>query len=331
MDTWCVAVVIPSYKVAAQILDVLDRIGPEVERIIVVDDKCPDGTGCLVESRCSDPRVRVIYNEENQGVGGAVLAGYRAACDEGVDVIVKLDGDGQMNPNYIPSLIAPIVAGEADYTKGNRFFNIEDVKAMPKARLIGNAGLSFLTKLSSGYWYVFDPTNGFTAIHSQVARLLPFDKVARRFFFESDMLFRLNTIGAVVVDIPMEAIYADEKTNLNAAGSLVPFAFKHAVNFSKRIAYSYFVRNFNLASVELILGIFAVLFGSIVGTTSWVSAHQEGTFASAGTVMLSAMPIIVGMQMILGFLSYDINSVPRIPFHKRCLAAYSRPLTKNRV
>src|SRR5690606_32001950 len=151
----------------------------------------------------TDPRVRVIRHASNLGVGGAVITGYQAAIADGMDILVKLDGDGQMDASLIPDFIEPIINGEADYTKGNRFFDLEELRSMPRIRLIGNAVLSFMTKFSSGYWNLFDPTNGFTALHADVARYLPLSKISKRYFFESDMLFRLNTLRAVVHDIPM--------------------------------------------------------------------------------------------------------------------------------
>ena len=200
-----IAVVIPSYRVKKHILEVISGIGNEVERIYVVDDLCPEQSGDFVEAHCDDPRVRIIRHEVNQGVGGAVMSGYRAAIEEGVDIIVKVDGDGQMDPSLIPYFVEPIISGNADYTKGNRFFDLESVRAMPRIRLFGNAVLSFMTKMSSGYWDLFDPTNGYTAIHADVAKHLPFEKISKRYFFETDILFRLNTVRAVVVDMPMEA------------------------------------------------------------------------------------------------------------------------------
>lgn len=171
-----IAVVIPSYRVKKHILEVISGIGNEVERIYVVDDLCPEQSGDFVEAHCDDPRVRIIRHEVNQGVGGAVMSGYRAAIEEGVDIIVKVDGDGQMDPSLIPYFVEPIISGNADYTKGNRFFDLESVRAMPRIRLFGNAVLSFMTKMSSGYWDLFDPTNGYTAIHADVAKHLPFEK-----------------------------------------------------------------------------------------------------------------------------------------------------------
>ena len=216
-QTTKIAVLIPSYKVKSHILEVIRLIGPEVCKIYVVDDCCPDGSGDFVIQHCTDERVIVLRNPVNLGVGGAVMTGYRTAIADGIDIIVKIDGDGQMDPSLISDFVSPIIAGNADYTKGNRFFNLEKISEMPKIRLFGNAVLSFMTKLSSGYWELFDPTNGYTAIHSEVAKHLPLDKISQRYFFETDMLFRLNTLGAVVIDIPMDAKYEDEVSNLKVS------------------------------------------------------------------------------------------------------------------
>ncbi len=310
-----IAVVIPCFKVRNHILGVITQIGPEVCRIYVVDDCCPDGSGDFVESNYQDERITVIRNPENQGVGGAVMTGYLAAIGEGMDIIVKVDGDGQMNPSLIPNFVAPIIAGEADYTKGNRFFDLEEIHAMPKVRLLGNAVLSFMTKLSSGYWDLFDPTNGYTAIHRDVARHLPFTKISRRYFFETDMLFRLNLLRAVVIDIPMDAKYGDEVSNLKASKIVGEFFFKHIRNLGKRIFYNYYLRDMSLASFELPIGTLMIAFGTTFGIVHWINALQSGIPTAAGTVMMLALPIIIGIQFILAFIGYDISSVPKRPFH----------------
>lgn len=310
-DKYHIAVVIPSYRVLNHILDVIAGIGSEVWRIYVIDDKCPDGSGDYVEANCNDPRVVVLRHELNQGVGSAVMTGYRAAIAEGAEVIVKLDGDGQMDPSLILNFIGPILAGEADYTKGNRFFDLEEIRAMPKIRLFGNAVLSFMTKLSSGYWDLFDPTNGYTAIHADVARHLPFAKISNRYFFETDMLFRLNTQRAVVIDIPMDARYGDEVSNLKVSKILGEFLFKHTRNFIKRIFYNYYLRDMSLASIELPLGILLFTFGVSFGGWQWFNAVHADITTPAGTVMLAALPTLMGLQLVLAFLSYDIASVPR--------------------
>ncbi|MEW6759562.1 MAG: glycosyltransferase family 2 protein [Pseudomonadota bacterium] len=314
-----IAVVIPSYKVTRHILGVIAGVGPEVGRIYVVDDKCPDHSGDFVRANCQDPRVTVLEHAENQGVGGAVMTGYRAAIADGAKVIVKIDGDGQMDGSLIPSFVAPILAGEADYTKGNRFFNLERLGAMPPMRLFGNAVLSLMTKLSSGYWDLFDPTNGYTAIHADAARFLPFEKISKRYFFESDMLFRLNILGAVVVDVPMDAVYGDEVSNLKISKVVTEFFTKHVRNFGKRIFYNYYLRNMSLASLELPLGVLLAAFGTVYGISHWIASARSNVETPAGTVMLAALPVIMGVQLILAFLAYDISAVPRRPLHKKTL------------
>ncbi len=253
------------------------------------------------------------------------MAGYKAAITDGVDIIVKIDGDGQMAPDLIPNFIAPIISGEADYTKGNRFFDLEEIRTMPKVRLFGNTLLSFMTKLSSGYWDLFDPTNGYTAIHSDVARHLPFNKISSRYFFETDMLFRLNTLRAVVVDVPMDAKYGDEVSNLKISKIIGEFLIKHMRNFLKRIFYNYYLRDMSLASIELPLGILLAISGFSFGAYHWLDSLQEGVTTPAGTVMLAALPILMGAQLVLAFLGYDIASVPRRPFHKLRQSSKTRP------
>jgi len=312
-----IGVVIPCFRVRRQILAVLAEIGTEVDRIYVVDDACPESTGDLVESECSDERVLVLRHAENEGVGGATITGYQRAVDDRMDVVVKLDGDGQMDPRLIQDLVAPVVAGEADYAKGNRFFRLEGIREMPTVRLLGNSFLSFLTKFSSGYWHVFDPTNGFTALHTAVARDLPLEKLSRRFFFESDLLFRLNTLAAVVVDVPMDARYLGESSNLSVQRVGAEFLVKHARNFAKRLFYNYYLRNFNIASIELLAGLVLIGFGTGVGIDQWIAGAMAERLASSGTVMLAALPVILGSQLVLGFLNYDLQNVPRVPIHTR--------------
>jgi glycosyltransferase involved in cell wall biosynthesis len=312
-----VAVVIPCYRVVPAVLEVLEKIGPEADRIYCVDDACPDESGSFIQKQCRDPRVRVVRHQKNQGVGGATVTGFRAALEDGAEIVVKIDGDGQMDPALLPRFLNPILSGRADYCKGNRFFSVESVQSMPPIRLLGNALLSFITKLSSGYWNIFDPTNGYLAIHSRVLAELPLGKIHPRYFFESDMLFRLNTIGAVVEDVPMNARYADEHSSLRVGRVLLPFLFNHVRNFGKRIVYNHFLRNFSAASVELALGLVSLLFGVLFGVVRWWHSFQSGVPVTAGTVMLAALPVILGSQLLLSFLNYDVRNIPQIPLQKR--------------
>jgi dolichol-phosphate mannosyltransferase len=310
-------VVIPSYKVSRHIIGVIHAIGDEVRKIVVVDDACPEKTADIVESQCDDSRVVVLRHEVNKGVGGAVMTGYRYALRNGARVIVKIDGDGQMDPALLPRFIAPILSGQADYAKGNRFYDLRYIGRMPAVRLFGNAALSFMAKASTGYWDLFDPTNGYTAIDARLAAVLPHEKISSRYFFETDVLFRLGTYRAVVVDVPMDAKYADEKSNLSARKVLGEFFFKHIRNLSKRIFYNYFLRDLSVASIELLAGTSMLAFGSVLGAYHWWSSSNIGTATPTGTIMLSVMPIILGFQLILAFMSYDVASVPRLPMAGR--------------
>lgn len=310
-----IAVAIPCYKVTAHILEVIAAIPPLVHRIYVVDDACPEGSGDHVERHCTDPRVRVYRHVQNQGVGGAVITAYRAAIEENMDIVVKIDGDGQMNPLLLPQFVRPIASGRADYTKGNRFYRPESVRDMPRVRLIGNALLSFLTKLSCGYWQVMDPTNGYTAIHTTVLRELPLDKLEQRYFFETDMLFRLNTLRAVVRDIPMDAVYAEEKSNLRIRKVLPEFFAKHLSRLGRRYIYSYLVRDFNIGTIYSITGCVLLLAGGAFGISHWLNSNATHQPASSGTVMLAAMPVLIGIQLLIAFLQYDVSSVPVEPLN----------------
>lgn len=311
-----IAVVMPCYKSARQAPEVLTRMPEMVEAIYCVDDACPEKTGEVIKESCKDERLRVLFHDKNQGVGGAMITGYRQALEEGMEIIIKLDSDGQMDPALIPVFVAPIIDGIADYTKGNRFFAPEFLPGMPKIRIFGNACLSFMSKLSSGYWQVFDPTNGYTAIHAEVLKLLPLDKLDKGYFFESDMLFRLSTLRAVVLDIPQKAIYGDEKSNLKITEILWPFFGKHMKNFFKRLVYSYFVRDFHVASLEWVFGPILLLFSFFFGVSSWIENVHNQTEASAGTVMLAALPFLAGLQLTLSALNFDVQNQPRIALHR---------------
>jgi len=312
-----IAVIIPSYKVIKHIQGVIDEIPDFIWRIYVVDDLCPEKSGEFVEKNIVDDRVKVIYHQVNKGVGGAVMSGYQVGIEEGAEIMIKIDGDGQMDPSLIPSIIEPILSGDADYSKGNRFYDLEEISAMPKVRLVGNAVLSLMTKLSSGYWDLFDPTNGFTAIHRDVAKHLPFKKISERYFFETDMLFRLNTLRATVIDVPMDAKYGDEESNLKISNTIFEFLFKHARNLNKRIFYNYYLRDLSLASLELPLGMLMLLFGITYGVYHWFTALNAGVLAPTGVVMTAAMPVLMGLQLVLAFLGQDIASVPRRAVHRK--------------
>ena len=312
-----VAVVIPCYKVSKNLKSVLNEIGPEVSSIYCVDDNCPEESWKVAESIANnDSRIRVIRREKNGGVGAAVISGYKAALEDDSEIIVKIDGDGQMSPKLVPKFIKPITENRADFIKGNRFYDLKSISGMPFVRIFGNSMLSFINKLSSGYWDLFDPNNGYTAIHAKVLKLIPLEKLNERFFHEADMLFRLSTVRAVVKNIPMDSVYDDEKSNLSILNILVTFPYLHLNRTAKRIFYNYFLRNFNIASLYFILGVFLSIFGFWYGINSLIELSKSNMTASAGTVMLAAMPIIIGNTYLVGFLAYDMQDTPKDPIHR---------------
>ncbi|GGA66986.1 hypothetical protein GCM10011521_01330 [Arenimonas soli] len=311
-----IAVVVPCYRVVRHVLPLLAAIGPEVDRIYCVDDACPDGSGDHIQAGSRDPRVVVLRHGHNQGVGAATLTGYRQAIADGARVIVKIDGDGQMDPALLPAFVAPILAGEADYTKGNRFWDLDRVREMPLARRIGNLGLSFLAKASTGYWDIFDPTNGYTAIHADLAARLPMERIGRRYFFESDLLFHLNLQRACVVDVPMAARYGDQTSHLSPLRALFEFPLRHLGNSLRRIFYNYFFRDMSVGSIELLAAIGLLGFGAVFGGLHWWNSAHDGVATPVGTIMISTVAVISGLQFLLAFVSYDVASVPRRAVHR---------------
>lgn len=311
-----IAVVIPCYKVGNQIDGVLAAVPGFIGTIYVVDDACPEQSGIKAAAKSTDQRVKLLQRPINGGVGAAVVTGYQRALEDQIDVVVKLDGDGQMDPALIPELIDPLLRCKADYVKGNRFYNVHTLQQMPVVRLIGNSALSFINKAVNGYWNIMDPTNGFTAIHRTALKKLPLDQIDPRYFFESDMLFRLGIIRAVVRDMPMDATYGDEKSNLRISRVLFEFPPKYLKRFLKRMFYNYLLRDFNVASVQWLVGIPAFLFGVVFGLYRWAESIETDRVNSVGTVMLAALPIIIGFQLILQALHFDVLNIPSEPLNQ---------------
>jgi dolichol-phosphate mannosyltransferase len=311
-----VCVIIPCFRVKAHIIDVIRHIPTSVSKIYVVDDCCPESSGKYVQENVEDLRVEVLFNDVNLGVGGALKTGYKKGLAEGFDIFIKIDGDGQMNPKLIPFFIDPIISKKADYTKGSRFHSLNSLEGMPTIRKLGNSILSLVNKFSSGYWDVMDPTNGFTAIHKTALGQLPLDKISNRYFFESDMLFRLGTIRAVVKDIPMDAVYADESSNLKVGEVIFEFVPLYIKAFFKRTMYCYFLRDFNVGTLEFIIGSLLFLFGLVFGGLNWFLSAENQEMASTGTVMIASIPIILGFQLLLSAFHFDIANVPKIVLQK---------------
>ena len=311
-----IVVVVPAYQVARQIGRVINNIPDYVREIIIVDDCSSDDTIAEVQ-RVGSSRVRLIRHETNQGVGGAMLSGYAMALQLGAEIVVKMDGDDQMDPHYLPSLIFPIINGEADYTKGNRFIHTHALVQMPLARRVGNFGLTFLTKLATGYWHIFDPNNGYTAIHSKVLEIINIKKIHRRYFFETSMLAELRHTQGVVLDVSIPARYGDEVSSLSLPRALIAFPFNLMKALLHRVGWQYFRYDFNAVSVFLIFSLPLLTFGLAWGVLQWYISARHGIIATTGTVLLSVLPIILGVQFLIQAVAADILSVPTKVLHRR--------------
>lgn len=316
-----VAAVLPAYNVAKELGSVLRMMPPLFTTIVVVNDGSSDQTGAIADRYAElDPRISVIHHEKNRGVGGAMVTGFRRALESGADVVVKLDADGQMPLWLVPELIEPLLSGEADYTKGNRFRDFQAVRAMPLARRIGNVALSFLAKAATGYWRVFDPTNGFLAIRSDVLSQLPLQKIDRTYFFEISMLSHLYLIGAVVKEVPIPARYAGETSSLSIPRVLRQFPARLVWSLLRRLFLKNFIYDFNLASLHLAIGVPLLFTGVTFGAWNWFwYSLRLREAAPTGTVVLPALMIMVGVQLLLSAAQYDFEAVPREPVNQGAL------------
>ena len=311
-----VAAVVPAYNVSAELPEVLRQMPMIFRTIIVVDDASRDDTALVAERYAQlDQRIVVLRHEHNQGVGGAMITGFTKALETGADIIVKIDGDGQMPLWLVPQLIQPLIDGTADYTKGNRFRDFKAVRAMPSVRRIGNVILSFLSKAATGYWHCFDPNNGFLAIRADVLSQLPLAKIDCSYFFETSMLSHLYVLGAVVQEVPMPARYVGETSSLSITRVVRQFPGKLIWSLLRRLVLKNFVYDFNLESFHILAGLPLLLTGMLYGGYHWWWYASRNLAAPTGTVVLSALLITIGMQLLISAVNLDLQSIPREPIN----------------
>jgi len=309
-----IVVVIPCFRVESEIGKILHDLPAYLKHIIVIDDASPDETARVVtQAAQNDSRIILIKHKKNKGVGGAMVTGFRKALELGCDMVVKMDGDGQMDIGHIPNLLAPLIQEQADYTKGNRFRDFQALQKMPVIRRIGNMGLAFLTKAATGYWNLFDPTNGFVAIHGKVLAQLPLARIDRTYFFETSMLANLYLLGAVVKDVPMPARYGGEISNLSVRRSLIEFPLKLLKTFIRRLILKNLIYDFSMASIYIMAGMPLLLFGLIFGINRWAFYSSLKVPAPTGTVMLPTLSVLLGIQFLIAAVEIDLRSVPKDP------------------
>jgi len=303
-----VASVVPAHDEEQHISTVIKTTPDFVDHIIVVDDASTDRTAEVAEGM-DDPRVILIRHETNRGVGGAILSGHRMVLELDADMAVVMAGDAQMDPAYLPDLLDPIVEGRADFTKGNRFYSVDSFQGMPRLRIFGNIVLSFLTKLASGYWHMVDPQNGYTAIARPTIERLPLDRISEGYQFENDLLIHLNVLSARLLDVPIPARYGEEVSSIRLRRlipTLLSLLFR---GFWRRIFWKYVLWSFSPVALFLFAGLLLTAWG--VGFGIWVIVQTLGIpEASTGTVILSVVPFIIGIQFLIFFLVLDIRESP---------------------
>ena len=305
-----VAVAIPAYRAEATIERVVSTLPDLVDRVIVVDDASPDGTGAALAA-IRDPRLVIVTHDKNRGVGGAMKTAYRKSLELGGDVVVKIDSDGQMDPAFLPALLDALVDNHCDYSKGNRFLDSRALAQMPRLRLFGNLALTFMTKAASGYWHIFDPQNGYLACRTTVLRQLDLDALADDYFFENDMLVHLNILETRVIDVSMPARYDGERSSMRIVTVVRRFPGRLFSRFWKRIWHRYVLRDFSPVALFMLIGIPMMLAGISFGAWGWYESYRSGVVSSTGRVMLSVLPIVIGFQLILQAILLDINSSPK--------------------
>ena len=307
-----ITVVIPCYNVSRHIAEVIKNLPAEVTWVVAVNDSSKYNTGAILnEIQKENKKLIVIHHEKNQGVGGSMLTGFDKSLELNSAVTIKIDGDDQMDSSLIPELINPIIANRADYTKGNRFRDFKALKKMPLIRRIGNLGLGFCIKAASGYWNVFDPNNGFVAISNEMLKAINKSKIHKRYFFESSMLIELYHADAVIQEIPMKARYGDEKSGLSISRVLLGFPPKLLKAFIRRIILKYFLFDFNIASVYILFGFPFFVTGVIYGIVNFVKYASSHIGAPTGTVVIPTLLIMLGFQLLLSAISFDITNYPK--------------------
>ncbi|MDR1798621.1 MAG: glycosyltransferase family 2 protein [Bifidobacteriaceae bacterium] len=304
------SVVVPAYREEAHVASVIETMPDLVDQIVVVDDCSPDNTAQVAQA-VADDRTEVIVLNQNRGVGGAVVTGHKRAIAAGMDVSVVMAGDAQMDPAYLPALLDPIADDGYGFTKANRFFSSTSYEGMPKHRVFGNVVLTFLTKAASGYWNLVDPQNGYTATTTEALRRLPLDKVHRRYDFENDLLIWLNIADVRARDVPIPAVYGNEKSTMNLTRVAPRIMWTLITGGWRRMWRKYILWNFSPIALLLLAGLFLTLFGLVVGVwaTAWSLSH--GVSASTGTWLLGVAPAMVGIQFLVQGLVLDIQATPK--------------------
>lgn len=308
-----IAIVIPYYNASKHIVAVVSGIPDSIHSIIIVNDesKEPLPENEILEVKNLNVQLIVLQNTSNLGVGGATKNGFQYAINNDFDIVIKMDADNQMDAKFLPDLIKPLISKKAEMAKGNRFSDRKHLNKMPIIRRFGNLFLSFLTKIASGYWNNFDPTNGYLAIKISTLKKIDLNKLSDRYFFETSLLAQLYFVNARIKDISMPPIYADEKSSMQVWKMPLIFMNNLCKIFIKRILKRYFLYDFNITSIYLIVGVPMFIFGIIFGIYNWIFYYNKNELTPTGTIMIVTLSIILGFQLLLQAIQFDISSSPK--------------------
>ena len=302
-----IAVVVPAFNEEALIGPTLEGIPAFVDRVVVVDDASTDATA--ERARASDdPRVEVVSLAKNGGVGAAIVAGYKRALVLGIDATAVMAGDNQMDPDELETLALPVVRGELDYAKANRLFTGRAWEQIPHTRYLGNAMLSLLTKIASGYWHVADSQAGYTVISRRMLELLDLDRIYTSYGFPNDMLVHLNVWSARVRDIPSRPIYGvGERSGIKIRRVVPRISWLLLKGFFWRLREKYIIRDFHPLVFFYLLGFLMGALGLVLGIAETV-LRLTGNHITPATIVLVALLLISGSQFMLFAMWFDMES-----------------------
>jgi glycosyltransferase involved in cell wall biosynthesis len=303
-----VAVIVPAHNEEQLIGRTITTVPACVDLIVLIDDASTDET-VKRALETGDPRLNIIEHEVNTGVGGAIIDGHKRALELGADVNVVMAGDAQMNPAYLPALLDPITDHGYGFTKANRFYSRQALAGMPALRVFGSIVLSFATKLASGYWNLFDPQNGYTAVTREALNRIDLDRIARRYSFENDLLISLGIANVRAKDVPIPGVYGEEVSGMRLARVVPEISRLLFTGFWRRILLKYVLMSFSPIALLLITGLFLCLAGAALGIWAIVVTPNDAA-PSAGTVLLAAGPLLVGINMLVHALALDIQQSP---------------------
>lgn len=304
-----VATIVPCYNEEKLVEKTMSTMPDFVDHIIVVDDSSTDSTWSVIKAYAKkNARVVPVHLDKNEGIGGAYQHGFSTALKKKADLIVTMAGDAQCNPDYISAMIDALLEKNVDYVKANRFFHLEDLKQMPRFRRIGNTVITILTKFSTGYYSIFDSQNGYGVFRRKTLELLPMQTLGKRYDYENTLLIALSIMGAKVADEPVPAIYGDEVSTIPVFKTTVRALKVVWHGFWKRIYYKYVLYGFHPIALTLFGGLLLLTIGALFGAYIIFERIVHDLSPSTGTVMLCALPLFLGFQLLLTSLIMDVNN-----------------------